>query len=319
MKSKQVNVKSEENIEDDDLKIELEPLENEKADEIIVAKAEDEPKAEAKAQKEAEIPLELGIQELKRKLEEEKNARIAAETTAKQAHDNLKTARSEVDDTNLKLIDNAIETVDRDVLLIKQNLKSALAEQNVDAIVELQSELSKAIGRKDSLEQGKTAYEQKMKEIKSAPAPVADPVEALAAQLTPRSAAWVRSHPEYARDKRMFDKMIAAHQLTVSDGIQADSDEYFQNVESILKIRKPEPKVETEHEESALSEASAPTQRRSSPPAAPVSRAPATNSGNRPNVVRLTSAEREMASMLGMTDKEYAKNKVDLIKEGKMQ
>ena len=59
------------------------------------------------------------------------------------------------------------------------------------------------------------------------------------------------------------------------------------------------------------------TQRRSAPPAAPVSRS-GNGTGSSPNVVRLTSAEREIASMMGMTDKEYAKNKVALQKEGKL-
>jgi hypothetical protein len=34
--------------------------------------------------------------------------------------------------------------------------------------------------------------------------------------------------------------------------------------------------------------------------------------------VRLTSAEREMADMMGMTEKEYAVNKLALQREGKL-
>jgi phage I-like protein len=60
------------------------------------------------------------------------------------------------------------------------------------------------------------------------------------------------------------------------------------------------------------------TQRRSAPPSAPVSRS-GSAPGSRPNVVRLSNAEREMANMMGMTDMEYAKNKQALQKEGKLQ
>jgi phage I-like protein len=35
-------------------------------------------------------------------------------------------------------------------------------------------------------------------------------------------------------------------------------------------------------------------------------------------VVRLSKDEREMAQMMGMTDQEYAKNKLALVKEGKL-
>jgi phage I-like protein len=59
------------------------------------------------------------------------------------------------------------------------------------------------------------------------------------------------------------------------------------------------------------------TQRRdAAPAAAPVSRG--TGSGNK-NAVRLTSAEREAASDMGMSEQDYAKHKIALIKEGKLK
>ena len=57
--------------------------------------------------------------------------------------------------------------------------------------------------------------------------------------------------------------------------------------------------------------------RASAPPAAPVSRS-GTGTGGRPNVVTLTRAEQEAARDMGMTPKEYAQNKVALIKSGRM-
>ena len=51
------------------------------------------------------------------------------------------------------------------------------------------------------------------------------------------------------------------------------------------------------------------------PAAAPVSR----GSSGRENVVRLTAAEREMAELMGMKPEEYARNKIALKKEGKLQ
>jgi phage I-like protein len=40
--------------------------------------------------------------------------------------------------------------------------------------------------------------------------------------------------------------------------------------------------------------------------------------GQRPNTVRLTAAEREIASDLGMSEQDYARNKLALQKEGKL-
>ena len=297
----------------DDINLELEPLESEKADDIVIEHAE----PNEKPKKEFEIPVELGIQELKLSLAEEKQARLNAENVSRQSVEHLKVARGEVDTTNMRLIDTAIETLKSNESVLKQNLREAMANQDVDAIVDIQGDIARLAVRKMKLEDGKADYEQKIKAPKIEVPIVLSPVEALASQLSPRSAAWVRSHPEYAQQPRLYQKMLAAHNLAVADGLPEDSDEYFESVEGTLKIKKPEANIQEKQDE-ALSVAAAPTQRRSSPSAAPVSREPPNNSGNRPNVVRLSAAEREMATMMNMSDQEYARNKVALIKEGKM-
>jgi phage I-like protein len=66
-----------------------------------------------------------------------------------------------------------------------------------------------------------------------------------------------------------------------------------------------------------MSTASTPTQRRSAPPAAPVSRS-GNGSGGKPNTYRMTPEEREIAQMMGMSPEDYARNKIALRKEGKL-
>jgi hypothetical protein len=140
-----------------------------------------------------------------------------------------------------------------------------------------------------------------------------DPVEAVASQLTPRSADWVRRHPEYARDQRMMRQMIAAHELAVSRGIQVDSDDYFSDVEHTLRLT-PGQAAQKPVEEDPTAQAAQVTQRRSSPAAAPVSRTPAGGS----TIIRLSPEEREIAGFMKMTPEEYAKNKAMLKKAGKI-
>jgi hypothetical protein len=140
----------------------------------------------------------------------------------------------------------------------------------------------------------------------------ADPVEAFASQLSPRSADWVRKHPEFVRDPRLNAKMIAAHNLAVADGIPTDTDDYFAAIEETFKVT-PKP-VQTDTDDQYAAKA---VRRRDAAPAA----APANRGGQSAssNVVRLTAAEREMAEMMGMKPEDYAKNKVALKKEGKIQ
>lgn len=300
--------------EEDKLILELEPLENEKATDEIKVEAAEEPSSTPEISEKPEISAEEGIRELKFKLEEERLARQEAERRMKQAAEQANQAKSEVDDTNIRLIDNAIETVKGNQLTLKRSYAEALARGDHDEAADIQLQMSEVALQKMQLEQGKTAYEMRMKETKQAPPVNDDPVEMLAGQLSQRSADWVRAHPEYARNPTLYQKMIAAHNLAMADGLKADTDDYFNSIEETLKIRSRAPI----QEESALSSAAAPSKQRAAPPAAPVSRSPTTNSGTRPNVIRLTAAEREMADMMGMTDQEYARNKAALIKEGKL-
>ncbi len=145
-----------------------------------------------------------------------------------------------------------------------------------------------------------------------------DPVDAIASQLSPRSAAWVRAHPECVNDKRLYMKMIGAHNIAVADGYVADTDEYFAEIEKQLGYRKPQTAVQADDDEEPTSMAAKPMARKAQPPPAPSSRAASNGSGGR-NTVTLTREEREMASIMGMTPEEYAKNKVALKKEGKLQ
>ena len=286
-----------------ELELNLEPLETEKKEEEIVV-------VEAKEPEKGELPVEVGINELKLRLEEEKKGREDAERRYKEAQQAANLAKNDAFDSNLRLLDNAIETVQRNSEILKQNLRDAIAAGDADAQADIMLSISRADSDLRQLQQGKQQYEAQA----AAAQTTEDPVEKIASRLTPRSADWVRAHPEYARDPAMTRRMVRAHEDAMDEGIKADTDEYFEFVETKLKIRKPETRVE--QEESALSEAAAPTQRRSAPPAAPVSRASST--GSRSNIVTLTRAERETAQALGMTDREYAANKQALIKEGKL-
>jgi len=156
--------------------------------------------------------------------------------------------------------------------------------------------------------EGKKHYEAQIK------APVANKVEALAAQLTPKSAEWVRNNPDVVNDERRAKRLERAHFDALDDGIQPDSPDYFNFLENRLNINKAPVR-----QEAAMSEASESTsgRRASAPPAAPVSRS-GTGTGGRPNVVTLSRAEQEAARDMGMTPKEYAQNKVALQKAGRM-
>ena len=253
-----------------------------------------------------------GINDLKLKLEQERNGRIEAERQARRATEVAVDAKNEVQDTNLHLVKNAIDTVKRNNDILKYNYSEAMAVGDYTKAAEIQEGMSMNTSKLMELERGRSHMESAPKyEVPQQQRP-SDPVEALASQLSPRSADWVRRNPQCVTDPRMYQKMVAAHNLAMADGYQADSDDYFGFVEDTLRISK---RVDV-GEDDPMSASAKVTQRRS-PPAAPVSRS-GTGTGSRPNVVRLTKAEAETAKDLGMTEQDYARNKLLLQKEGRL-
>lgn len=284
--------------QDEQIEIELEePVEKTEPEEIKVEKAEEQP------QRGRDVEPEEGLEVLKAKLEQERLARIEAEKRAAEFSETAHKARSEVQDSNLHLVTNAIETVKQSTDVLKANYREAMSNGDFDTAAEIQSAMATNAAKLLQLEQGKAALEAQALEPAPPPYRYEDPVEAFTSQLSYRSAQWVRRHPEFVTDQRLNSKMVAAHNLAIADGIEPDTDDYFNAIEGILKIG---------HQEAEPRQAP-----RRSPPAAPVSRS-GTGTGGRANVVTLTAAEREMAGMMGMTEKEYALNKRSLQKEGKL-
>jgi hypothetical protein len=308
-------------MDDDNKQIELEIVSDDQAG----SKVADEPEIEVQLEGEShmEAPLSTSsededgddvqktIKKLKKKIEKEKEARKEAEERARLASQKLNAAYNDVEDSNINLITSAIETVKRENEYLKNEYRNALALSDFDKVADLQEAMSSNAAKLLQLENGKQSMQNKPRQ--QAP-DYSNPVEQFASQLSPRSADWVRKHPQCVTDQRLQQKMIAAHNLAVADGYQPDSDDYFGFIEDTLKVgRRYSRQEENDQEESALSSASKPTSRQAPPPAAPANRG-----STRQNVVRLTKAEAETARMFGMTEQEYAKNKVALQKEGKM-
>jgi hypothetical protein len=270
------------------------------------------PEAEANAAAPAnEVPFDKGMEALKAQLEEEKQKRFAAESAAHEATRVAQQAKVEVADNEMHLINNAIEAVKRNADLLKREYAEALSTGAYDRAAEMQELIASNSYKLSRLVDGKEALQNRP--APSAPA-INDPVEQVASQLSPRSAAWVRSHPEYVKDPVKYESMLRAHNVAVAEGYSPDSDAYFQFVENRLGFRN-EQKAEAETDPTAT--AAKPSQKRQSAPAAPSSSVAGSGSG-RTLVARLSSEEREIAEMLKMSPEEYAKHREDLRKEGKI-
>ena len=301
----------------DEIKIDLDEIDAKAAE-----KPAKKPAKEAAAAAEAAPTVdknasdtEEGIKKLKKQLSDEQAAHAATAARAREAESSEVKAKTDVQATQLDLVKGAIATVTQSLDVLEGKYAEAAAAGDWAAAAKVQREIGTNSARLLQLENGKSALEKAPKPVMREPA---DQIEAFTANMTPRSAAWVRSHPDYVRDAKLNRKMIRAHEDAIDEGIKPDTDEYFDAIERRLEL-KAAPNDAEGDADIALSDAAKPTSQRSAPPAG----APASRSGNgggtRPNVVRLSAEQREIAKLNGMTDEEYAREIVALKKEGRLQ
>lgn len=285
-------------------------------DKVEVLEDQDEPVKVEKADKPVEndeVTPEEGITQLKKRLEDEQKARFEAERREREAQQAVQKAQRDVQDGDYQLIMSAIDKAKSNSELLKNAYAESMAAGDYRKAADIHEALALNANKLSTLENGKAALENRLKQPVQ---PVSnDPVEEFASRLTPRSAAWIRNNPDYARDPAKYDAMVRAHNHAMGEGHVPDSDSYFQHVEMRLGMRKP---PESTVDEEVVSVAATPVQKRTSvPPSAPTTRV-ASNTSGKPTTVRLTAEQREMASMMGYTPEEYAKNMVALKREGRL-
>jgi len=270
---------------------------------------------------------ELALNELRQKLEEQKAyaerervARAQAEQLAKEREEEAKTARSEVQDSNLRVILNAIDATEQAAAAAERAYSDAFSAGDAAAAAKAQRSMAQAEAQLLQLRNGKAALEEraqtrttegrvadKQPEIGKVEPPQ-DPVEALASRLTPKSADWLRAHPSFATQ---VNKLAAAHQYaTEIKGIPVESPEYFAFIEGeLIGGKKEAPR----------------TQQKAPLGSIPVSSGSSNGSGSRGgSSMTLSAAEVEMAMALepnlprDEALKVYAVSKARLIQEGKL-
>jgi hypothetical protein len=291
---------------------------------------EDAPKTEEKVKDELEVEVvdvkkadeektpviepQEGINELKKKLENEKRAREDAERRAHEARQVAEKAKFETKDANYNMVVNAIETVKGRGEALKTAYAEAMNVGDFTKAAEIQEAVAVNSSQLADLKRGEKAMKEQLEEAKEAAKvrpvdpPRGDAIEQIASQVSQRSADWIRANREILPDERAIRRMFRAHEDAIDEGVAPDSDDYFRFIEGRLGKRQ-EP---VRPPEAPLSEAAAP--KKSVPPPA----APVTRSTPRQGVVRLTREQADTARMLGMTEAEYAKNMVALQREGKI-
>lgn len=259
-----------------------------------------------------------GIEELRAKLKEEQERRLAAEARERKLSGDLRAKDGEVHQTNQQIVESAIDKLSTERDILKARYRAAREVGDIDAEIDANDALADVAAKLNQLQLGLKAMKEQPTQEAPKTTRTGDPVEDLArgmeAEGHARSAEWIRKHPEYARDPDMYREMLAAHNLATGRRFKLtpNTDEYFSKVEEILGIdpatrhqpHADDPPPANGHDQTSA--AARPVKERGAdtpPPAAPPSRG-----GNTKGSIRLTPAQREAAVISGVTEEEYIAN-----------
>lgn len=209
-----------------------------------------------------------------------------------------------------------IESLTKDKEAARRDYAAAMTAQDFEKAAEAQDRISLANAKIVEAERGKIALEEEAKAPQKVQ-PINDPADRLAASLSPRSAAWVKAHPEYARDPKLNRQMVRAHEDAIDDGHVADSDSYFEFINEKLGLNSGRQVDRQVREESRA------------PVSAPVGRdVPQAPGAQRPGSITLQPSEvkaaiETLSPLYPKASRDellriYAQNQQDLIAEGKI-
>lgn len=179
----------------------------------------------------------------------------AQQQTEQQLHDTtqrLQRAESQVVVSQIETVENGIAQADADAEAAEQAYARAFEAGDGPAMARAQRTMVRAETARGQLVEAQANLKdaaakrgpQQQREQQQRRAP-SDPVEAVAGSLSPKSAAWIRAHPECVTDPKMNARMMAAHNLAIADDIALDSQEYFDRIDAGVKpaVKKVDPKT----------------------------------------------------------------------------
>jgi hypothetical protein len=254
--------------------------------------------------------VEEGIEELRERLKVEEGKRIAAEGRERKLTSDLREKSGEVHETNQQIVESAIDKLSMERDALKQQYRDARGVGDIDAEIEANDQLADVAAKLNQLQLGLRAMKETPPPAAAGPVRTGDPVEDLARSMedggAKQSAAWIRKHPEFARDPKKYAAMIGAHNVAVNGaGLREETPEYYAKVEEVLGIN-PATRHEPHTDDPPQTSSAATAVRERGADTPPAAAPPSRSTGK--NAVRLNADQREAAKISGISEEEYAAN-----------
>lgn len=233
------------------------------------------------------------------KADAERRARDA-QVEADNAKREAAAARQAATNSNLDTITTALTAAQEAADAAQRDIELAISNQDAKAQADAQRRLARAEALVLRYDESKSDLEARAKVKPAEPTRPSDPVEAYAQGRAPQTANWLRSHRDYVTDQRKNHKLQAAHSNALSEGIEPDTDAYFEAVETFLGLRKVEKTVDppevTEGDNVQRPSVAAAAKKPAARAVAPVGSSRANGGTVSGNEVRLSAGEAQAAT-----------------------
>ena len=277
------------------------------AKELLQETKEEEPKVETKFEQVEEKEDESGLQDYSDKVQkrikkltfqakEAERRERAAVDYAKGLKSKYESAEKKFEETDTNYLNEYNARVDSERDKAKSELRTALDSQDSELIMEAQDKLTKLAVEKEKVSMTLAEKESKKKEIESQPV---EKTEAPQPQISTRAQEWATDNEWFGSDRVLTSAAMGIHEDLLQEGIDAESDGYYNQINKRMKEYFPQKFAESSTEETTKA---TPVQN-----VASVSR----RSGGRKSV-KLTKSQVVIAKKLGVPLEEYAK----YVKEG---
>ena len=245
-------------------------------------------------------------EELRNQLRQAQQAAAAATRAAQEQAQRAMVAEQRAAGSTVGMIDSALEVAQQTAANAKAKFQAALDAADHAVAAQAQEEMSDARHNLLRLQEQRAMVDAQMRQQpqrqQQPQTPQPASLDTIARDLVnggyPRSADWLRSHPDWAARPEMLDRIAKAdNHLVANRGLQRESDEYFSALEQELGMGQRNDRADYGQV------------RRNAPPAAPTSNASVSLRTGQPQMrshVPLDARQREAAELSGMTEREYA-------------
>jgi hypothetical protein len=283
-----------------------EPFEQEVEEEVVEPQPKpsvEEPKSE-ESKDDAALALQKQIDELRKSEDLNRKRAEQAEIQARQYHEQVEQHRRDAMVANEQTVVSGVDAANAAIEKALSDIKNARNDGDMAAELEAQRRFNRAEIQLDRWESAKEEVETR----KKAPPPQQQPQHALGSDaeinswnVPERGRTWAKEHRDWVTEPAKRDKMARFTAYLVQSGVSMESDEFYSRLEAEIGIKKPDAQPEPKPERTPIV-------------SAPVSREVPSASGQRAGngKTTLSAAEKEAAKMSGVTEVEYARQKIKL-------